>query len=96
MDAQKQGADFITFGPVFYTQSKAEYGEPLGIKKLKEVAKAVNMPVFAIGGIKLKNMQDVMSTNVHGIAMISEIIAAEKPKEASKKSIVRQKSLRPD
>lgn len=81
LDAEKHGADFITFGPVFYTPSKAGYGKPLGIEKLKEAAKAVNIPVFAIGGIKLNNAKEVMAAGVQGMAMISEIMAAEKPKE---------------
>ena len=79
LKAEKEGADFITFGPVFYTESKARYGEPIGVDKLKEVVKTINIPVFAIGGIKLKNIKEVISTGAHGAAMISEIMAAEKP-----------------
>ncbi len=79
-NAQKHGADFITFGPVFYTKSKARYGEPLGIERLKEVVKAVNIPVFAIGGIKLKNIKDAMAAAVNGVSMISEVIKAKNPK----------------
>ncbi|MBI5893242.1 MAG: thiamine phosphate synthase, partial [Deltaproteobacteria bacterium] len=82
LKAEKQGADFITFGPVFYTESKARYGEPLGIGKLKEAVNAVHIPVFAIGGVKLKNIKEIMAAGAHGVAMISEIMAAEKPEEA--------------
>src|SRR5437764_13173276 len=36
--ARDAGADFVVFGPIFPTQSKKEYGPPLGIGKLSEVA----------------------------------------------------------
>lgn len=85
LKAEKQGADLITFGPVFYTKSKAKYGKPLGIEKLQEVVQKIKIPIFAIGGIKLKNVKEVMSAGVHGVSMISEIMGAEKPKEAAEK-----------
>ncbi|MBI5894100.1 MAG: thiamine phosphate synthase [Deltaproteobacteria bacterium] len=80
LKAEKQGADFITLGPVFYTESKARYGKPLGIEKLKEAVNAVHIPVFAIGGMKLKNIKEVMAAGVNGVAMISEVIKAKNPK----------------
>jgi thiamine-phosphate pyrophosphorylase len=84
--AEGGGADFITFGPVFETPSKAQYGPPLGIKKLLEVVSAVNIPVFAIGGIKADNLARVMTEGgPHGVALISGIIAAPSPGEAAKK-----------
>lgn len=85
LDAQKQAVDFITFGPVFYTKSKAKYGEPLGIERLREIIKNINIPVIAIGGIKLENIKEVMTAGVNGVAMISEVMAAEKPKEVAEK-----------
>ncbi len=84
--AEKGGADFITFGPVFETPSKAQYGPSLGIEKLHEVVSAVNIPVFAIGGIKAENLAGVMTEGgPYGVALISGIIAAPSPGEAAKK-----------
>ncbi len=76
LHAQSDGADFITFGPVYFTPSKAAYGEPVEIDKLKKVVKAVNIPVFAIGGMKEGNLEEVLNTGAYGVAMISAIMAA--------------------
>lgn len=67
-------ADFITFSPIFYTPSKASYGEPQGVEKLKEVKESVKCKVFALGGIKLENVHEVFPY-CDGVAMISGILA---------------------
>lgn len=76
LTAQRRGADFITFGPVFYTPSKAGYGEPLGLQRLKEVTKLIELPVYAIGGIKADNLLDVLKAGAKGIALITGILSA--------------------
>jgi thiamine-phosphate pyrophosphorylase len=80
LSAQERGADFITCGPVFHTPSKAAYGEPIGLPLLAEVASSTNIPVFAIGGIKMGNIGEVMAAGVSGVALISAVIAAADPK----------------
>jgi thiamine-phosphate pyrophosphorylase len=79
--AQDDGADFITFGPVYYTPSKARYGEPVGIAALRETAEVLRIPVFALGGIKPGNVREVIAAGAHGIALISAIIAADDPEK---------------
>ncbi len=64
-------ADFITFSPVFHTPSK---GKPQGIEKLKEVKESVKCKVFALGGIKLENVNEVLPY-CDGVAMVSGILA---------------------
>lgn len=79
--AETGGADFVTFGPVYQTPSKAAYGAPVGVSSLKDACRSLSIPVFALGGIKLSNVTEVMSAGASGIAMISAIIAADDPKK---------------
>lgn len=81
--AQADGADFITFGPLFFTPSKAAHGEPCGVKVLTETVAALNIPVFALGGISLANICEALSANIHGVAVISAIMAAQDPFSAT-------------
>ncbi len=85
LKAEQYGADFITFGPVYPTPSKARYGEPVGRLKLAETTKVLRIPVFALGGVNLSNAREVLTCGAHGIALISAVIAAEEPEvEATK------------
>jgi thiamine-phosphate pyrophosphorylase len=70
--AKNGGADFVTFSPIFPTQSKINYGEPQGVEKLAGVVTALgNFPVFALGGIDQMNYMDILPTGAAGIAGIS-------------------------
>lgn len=81
--AEKEGADFITFGPVYPTPSKLKYGIPVGIKSLKVVAEKLNIPVFGIGGIKPDNVREIINAGACGIAVISGILGESNIKNAS-------------
>jgi len=77
--AAKQGADFVTFGPVYATPSKAKYGKPQGLKKLSEACRNSSIPVFALGGITPERATEVKQVGAKGIALISAIIARPDP-----------------
>lgn len=83
-DAERQGADFILFGPVYFTASKAAYGAPQGLAALKKIVENIALPVYAIGGIKPENVEEVMSAGSRGIALISAVMAAIDPKTTSR------------
>ena len=75
--AQDGGADFITFGPIFDTPSKAQYGLPVGVKSIRCIKNEVSIPIYAIGGIKSGNILQAMSAGADGIAVISAIMTAD-------------------
>lgn len=83
IQVQAEGADFVTFGPVFATPSKAAYGEPCGVKVLIQAADALEIPVFGLGGISLKEVGEVLSASVHGVAVISAVMAVPDPFSAT-------------
>ncbi len=76
--AQREGANFITFGPVFATASKKTYGAPLDLAALRDVCSNVRIPVFALGGITLGNTSTALAQGAQGIALISGIWSAKK------------------
>jgi len=69
LEAEKSGADYVGFGPVFSTPVKEDY-EPVGIDKLKRVTAAVSIPVVAIGGITPDNASALADAGASCIAMI--------------------------
>ncbi|MGB9080601.1 MAG: thiamine phosphate synthase [Desulfuromonadaceae bacterium] len=83
LSAQAGGADFVTFGPLFHTPSKAAYGEPCGVRKLAAAVAALQIPVIALGGISPATATEALSANVGGIAVISAILAAADPRVAA-------------
>lgn len=77
--AQDQGADFVTFGPVYATPSKLQYGPPQGLKKLADACRGITIPVFALGGITPARTAEVRRAGAGGIALIAAIIASPDP-----------------
>jgi thiamine-phosphate pyrophosphorylase len=70
LGAAEEGADYLFFGPIFPTPSKAGFGPPQGLPKLAEVCGAVAIPVIAIGGITLENARACRDAGAAGIAAI--------------------------
>jgi thiamine-phosphate pyrophosphorylase len=68
--AEEAGADYLIFGPVYETPSKASFGLPQGVACLREVCKRLTIPVLAIGGITLGNAGDCFAAGASGIAAI--------------------------
>ena len=67
---ERDGADYIFFGPIFPTPSKKKFGPPQGLARLEQVCRAVSIPVLAIGGITLDNAASCILAGATGIAAI--------------------------
>jgi thiamine-phosphate pyrophosphorylase len=68
--AEADGVDYVFFGPVFATPSKAAFGAPQGVDRFAEVCSSVSIPVLAIGGITLENAARCFAAGAAGIAAI--------------------------
>jgi thiamine-phosphate pyrophosphorylase len=75
------GADYVFFGPVFATPSKAGFGAPHGVGRLTEICRSVPIPVLAIGGITLENAASCFTAGAAGIAAIRLFQDAPDPAE---------------
>jgi thiamine-phosphate pyrophosphorylase len=73
--AQREGADYIGFGPIFPTPTKPDY-EPIGLQDIKQVHRDVNLPIFCIGGIKLDNLKEVIAAGARRVAIVSGLVKA--------------------
>ena len=67
--ARKDGADYVTFGPVLSTPSKARYGPCQGLDALKAAA-GLGLPVVALGGITPATVPDMWLAGASGVAAI--------------------------
>lgn len=80
--AQKEGADYISVGPVFRTPTKAEYA-PVGLGLIEKINARIKIPFFAIGGINENNVSRVIAKGAQRIAVVRAVINAGDPKKAS-------------
>jgi thiamine-phosphate pyrophosphorylase len=69
-EAETSGASYTYFGPIYETPSKIPFGKPHGVDELAEVAKAVRIPVIAIGGVNESNAAECIRAGAAGIAAI--------------------------
>jgi thiamine-phosphate pyrophosphorylase len=73
--AQREGADYIGFGPIFATPTKPDY-KPIGLKDIKQVHVDVSLPIFCIGGIKIDNLAEVIAAGARRVAIVSGLLRA--------------------
>lgn len=81
--AERDGADYVTFGHVFPSNSHSDQS-PQGLDRLRDVVLAVAIPVYAIGGIDASKAHDVLATGCAGMAVISAILDAPDPAAATR------------
>ena len=77
-------ADFAFFGPVHATPSKAAFGPPQGVARLREAVAVARIPVLAIGGITRPHIPDLRAAGAGGVAVIRAILSADDPGSATR------------
>jgi thiamine-phosphate pyrophosphorylase len=85
--AEVAGADYLGVGAVFHTDSK-DVREPeseLGLKRVREIAAATDLPFVGIGGVTVENAESVVAAGADGVAVISAITGATDPRAATER-----------
>ncbi|MGH7830683.1 MAG: thiamine phosphate synthase [Candidatus Binatia bacterium] len=93
VEAEKGGADYIGFGPIFGTATKQTGYSARGLAMLREVRKAVKLPIVAIGGVTEENVTQVWQAGAVSAAMISDLMAAEDVAEKVRRILALRQSL---
>jgi thiamine-phosphate pyrophosphorylase len=75
-EAERLKPDYIGFGPIFKPGSKQDHDPVVGIEGLRAVRSLTALPIFAIGGVTLENVGEVMQAGANGVAVISAILDA--------------------
>jgi thiamine-phosphate diphosphorylase len=81
---EREGADYIGYGPVFPTATKLDAGPVSGLDTLRAVCAASRLPVVAIGGISLDNIASVAQAGAACAAVISAVVCAEDMTQATR------------
>lgn len=76
IEAEAAGANYISFGPIFPTQTKLDADRPKGLAALTELRRHVSLPIAAIGGITEENAKEVLRHGANAAAVISDILLA--------------------
>ena len=85
-----QGIDYIGFGPFRFTTTKKNLSPIVGLEGYKKLVQEciinhIQHPIVAIGGITVNDVEDIMATGIHGIAISGEILKAKNPVDQMKR-----------
>ena len=81
-EAEAAGADHVVLSPVFGVPDK---GAPLGVERFRALAREINRPVVALGGIDADNAAEVVAAGAAGVAAIRSLRDAPDPGEAARR-----------
>tara|TARA_B100000674_G_scaffold478739_1_gene476243 strand:+ start:352 stop:1413 length:1062 start_codon:yes stop_codon:yes gene_type:complete len=79
-NAIRDGCDYLGIGAIFLSTTKKNK-IPLGIDEIRRISKDINIPWFAIGGIKVENIPSLKANGIKKVAIISDLLNSENPKE---------------
>lgn len=82
--AEKGGADYLGVSPIYATPTKTDTAPALGLEGLREIRKAVKLPLVGIGGLNQGNAAAVIRNGADGVAVVSAIVAADDPETAAR------------
>lgn len=75
--AMTDGADYVGASPIFATPTKPDAPHAMGVEGLRHLARAVRVPVVAIGGVSAENAGTLIAAGAAGVAVVSAIVSAD-------------------
>lgn len=91
--AWREGADYLGVGAVFGTKTKKNTVDT-SIDTLRDICEKINIPVVAIGGIGMSNLEQLRNSGISGIAVVSAIMAAENAELSSSELLKKVREVR--
>jgi thiamine-phosphate pyrophosphorylase len=85
--ALEDDIDYLAIGPVFPTSSKPDAAQPVGLEGVAAVSGLTDLPVVAIGGIRLGVVSDVLRAGASAVAAISDLSGAADPESRTREFI---------
>ena len=82
---ESEGADFLTYSPIYPTASKPGYGPAVGVESLAKVVVPVQLPIFALGGITPERVAECLAAGAFGVAVMSGVMSPENAGEQAKR-----------
>ncbi len=82
--AERDGASYVNIGPIFATQTKTKTAAPLGPEAISQIAPRIHIPFSCMGGIKLENIDSVVSRGARHPAVVTAVTAAQDPEAAAR------------
>jgi thiamine-phosphate pyrophosphorylase len=82
--AEKGGADYLGVSPIYTTPTKTDTAPAIGLEGLREIRRAVRLPLVGIGGLNRANAAEVIRNGADGVAVVSAIVAADNPEAAAR------------
>ena len=73
LKAQREGADYVSLGPIFSTRIKKNLPPPRGLKVITQIKKNIKIPLIAVGGINSNNLARVLRAGADGVAVASAV-----------------------
>jgi thiamine-phosphate pyrophosphorylase len=84
VEADRTTADYIAFGPIFPTASKANPDPVVGLEGLQEARRATGKPLVAIGGITMRNAHEVLVAGADSVAVLGDLMNAPDIRERAR------------
>jgi len=94
LKAQREGADYLSLGPIFPTKTKKDLPPSRDLKTITRVKKKIRIPLIAIGGINRDNVASVIRAGADGVAVVSAITKAENVRKATRELLSRIREVK--